>query len=657
MYSRRSLRYLLEARGALFAPESCGARRRARRRVCTPGGACNTYWKPGGALFAPESCGARRRARRRVCTPGGACNTYWKPGGFVRSGELWRPEACPEACVYSRRSLRYLLEARGALFAPESCGARRRARRRVCTPGGACDTYWKPGGLCSLRRAVAPGGVPGGVCVLPEELAILTGSPGGFVRSGELWRPEACPEACVYSRRSLQYLLEARGALFAPESCGARRRARRRVCTPGGACDTYWKPGGLCSLRRAVAPGGVPGGVCVLPEELAILTGSPGGFVRSGELWRPEACPEACVYSRRSMQYLLEARGALFAPESCGARKRVCVLPEELAILTGSPGALFAPESCGARRRARRRVCTPGGACDTYWKPGGLCSLRRAVAPGGVPGGVCVLPEELAILTGSPGGFVRSGELWRPEACPEACPEAVYSRRSLQYLLEARGLCSLRRAVAPGGVPGGVCVLPEELAILTGSPGGFVRSGELWRPEACVCTPGGACEYLLEARGALFAPESCGARRRARRRVCTPGGACDTYWKPGGLCSLRRAVAPGGVPGGVCVLPEELAILTGARGALFAPESCGARRRARRRVCTPGGACNTYWKPGGLCSLRRAVRPEACPEACVYSRRSLRYLLEARGALFAPESCGARRRARRRVCRYSRRNL
>ena len=26
------------------------------------------------------------------------------------------------------------------------------------------------------------------------------------------------------------------------------------------------------------------------------VTGSPGGFVRSGELWRPEACPEACVY-------------------------------------------------------------------------------------------------------------------------------------------------------------------------------------------------------------------------------------------------------------------------------------------------------------------------------------------------------------------------
>ena len=327
--------------------------------------------------------------------PGGVCVLpeelailTGRPGGFVRSGELWRPEACPEACVYSRRSLQYLLEARGALFAPESCGARRRARRRVCTPGGACDTYWEPGGLCSLRRAVAPGGVPGGVCVLPEELAILTGSPG---------------------------------ALFAPESCGARRRAGRRMCTPGGACDTYWKPGGLCSLRRAVAPGGVPGGLCVLPEELAILTGSPGGFVRSGELWRPEACPEACVYSRRSLRCLLEARGALFAPESCGAR-----------------------------RRARRRVCTPGGACDTYWEPGGLCSLRRAVAPGGVPGGVCVLPEELAILTGSPGGFVRSGGLWRPEVCPEAC---VYSRRSTH---------------TPPGTPPGATALRSEQ-----SPPGF----------------------------------------------------------------------------------------------------------------------------------------------------------------------------------------
>ena len=105
------------------------------------------------------------------------------------------------------------------------------------------------------------------------------------------------------------------------------------------------------------------------------------------------------------------------------------------------------------------------------------------MAPGGVPGGVCVLPEELAILTGRPGGFVRSGELWRPEACPEAC---VFSRRSLQYLLEARGLCSLRRAVAPGGVPGGVCVLPEELVVLTGSPGALYALGDCgW--------PGGRC--------------------------------------------------------------------------------------------------------------------------------------------------------------------
>ena len=416
--------------------------------------------------------------------------------------------------MYSRRSLQYLLEARG---------------------------------FCSLRRAVAPGGVPGGVCVLPEELAILTGSPGGlFALESCGARRRARRRVCT-PRRSLQYLLEARGALFAPESCGARRRARRRVCTPGGACDTYWKPGGLCSLRRAVAPGGVPGGVCVLPEELAILTGSPGGFCSLRRAVAPGGVPGG-----------------------------VCVLPEEHAILTGSPETLFAPESCGARKR----VCTPGGACNTYWKPVGLCSLRRAVAPGGVPGGVCVLPEELAILTGSPGGFVRSGELWRPEAC-------VYSRRSLQYLLEARGLCSLRRAVAPGGVPGGVCVLPEELAILTGSP------------------------------GALFAPESCGARRRARRRVCTPGGACNTYWKPGGLCSLRRAVVPGGVPGGVCVLPEELAILTGS--------------------------------PGGFVRSGELWRPEACPEACVYSRRSLQYLLEAWGALFAPESCSARRRAPRRV--------
>ena len=135
----------------------------------------------------------------------------------------------------------------------------------------------------------------------------------------------------------------------------------------------------------------------------------------------------------------------------------VCVLPEELVILTGSPGGLFAPESCGARRRARRRVCTPGGACNTYWKPGGLCSLRRAVAPGGVPGGVCVLPEELAILTGSPGGFVRSGELWRPEACPEAC---VYSRRSLLSLEARGGLCTLRRDVAgqEAGVVSGIWV-------------------------------------------------------------------------------------------------------------------------------------------------------------------------------------------------------
>ena len=127
-----------------------------------------------------------------MSTLGGACDTYWKPGGFVRSGELWCPEACPEACVYSRRSLQYLLGARWALFAPESCGARRRARRRVCTPGGACNTYWKP------------------------------------------------------------------GALFAPESCGARRRARRRVCTPGGTCSAHWKPGcfvrsgGLWLARRSV---------------------------------------------------------------------------------------------------------------------------------------------------------------------------------------------------------------------------------------------------------------------------------------------------------------------------------------------------------------------------------------------------------------------
>ena len=106
------------------------------------------------------------------------------------------------------------------------------------------------------------------------------------------------------------------------------------------------------------------------------------------------------------------------APESCSARRRaprrVCVLPEEFAILTGSPGALFAPESCGARRRARRRVCTPGGACNTYWEPGGLCSLRRAVAPGGVPGGVCVLPEELVVLTGSPGALYALGDCGWP---------------------------------------------------------------------------------------------------------------------------------------------------------------------------------------------------------------------------------------------------
>ena len=558
MYSRRGLRYLLEARGLC-----------SLRRAVAPGGV------PGGVCVLPEELAiltgspglcSLRRAVAPGGVPGGVCILpeelailTGSPGGFVRSGELWCPEACPEACVYSRRSLQYLgtgspggFVRSGELWCPEACPEACVYSRR------SLQYLLEARGLCSLRRAVAPGGVPGGVCVLPEELAILTGSPG---------------------------------ALFALESCGARRRARRRVYTPGGACNTYWKPGGLCSLRRAVAPGGVPGGVCVLPEELAILTGSPGGFVRSGELWRPEACPEACVYSRRSLQYLLEARGALFAPESCGARRRarrrVCTpggacntywkpgdfvrsrelwCPEAcvysrrgLQYLLEARGALFAPESCGARRRARRRVCTPGGACDTYWKLGGLCSLRRAVAPGGVPGGVCVLPEELAILTGSPGGFVRSGELWRPEACPEAC---VYSRRSLQYLLEA------------------------------------------W--------------------GALFAPESCSARRRAPRRVCVlPEELAILTGKPGGLCSLRRAVVPGGVPGGVCVLPEELAILTGS--------------------------------PVGFVRSGELWRPEACPEACMYSRRSLQYLLEARGfvrsgELWRPEACPE-------ACVYSRRNL
>ena len=600
---------------------------RARRRVCTPGGACNTYWKPGGLC-------SLRRAVAPGGVPGGVCVLpeelailTGSPGGFVRSGELWRPEACPEACVYSRRSLRYLLESPGGfvrsgeLWCPEACPEACVYSRR------SLQYLLEARGLCSLRRAVAPGGVPGGVCVLPEELAILTGSPGGFVRSGELWRPEAC----VYSRRSLQYLLGARGALFAPGSCGARRRARRRVCTPGGACNTYWKP---------------------------------GGFDRSGELWRPEACPEACVYSRRSLRYLLEARGALFAPESCGARRRArrrvytpggvcntywkpggfvrsgelwrpeaCVYSRRsLRYLLEARGALFAPESCGARRRARRRVCTPGGACNTYWKPRGLCSLRSAVASGGVPGGVCVLPEEHAIVTGSP------GTLFVPESCG-ARKRVCTPGGACNTYWKPGGLCSLRRAVAPGGVPGGVCVLPEELAILTGSPGGFVRSGELWRPEACpeACVYSRrSLQYLLDARGALFAPESCGARRRARRRVCTPGGACNTYWKPWGFVRSGELWRPEARPEACVYSRRSLQYLLEARGALFAPESCGARRR----VCTPGGACNTYWEPGGLCSLRRAVTPGGVPGGVCVLPEELVVLTGSPGALYAPEDCG-----------------